>query len=110
MGQVVIFADSIGTKVQSSLTALSFPLGNLTNKIYRETEAYDILVSGHHPNQEHINILFPDYQTKNNNYDFDTVGLQQGFQFIGLNFQLNDVYLDLYNEKFKQSILKKPDQ
>jgi hypothetical protein len=110
MGQVVIFIDSIGAKVQSSLTTISFPLGNLSNKIYRESEAYDTLVSGQKPNKEHINILFPDYQTKNNNYDYDTVGIQQGFQFIGLNFQLDDVYLDLYNKKFNKSILKRPDQ
>ena len=32
--------------------------------------------------------------------------LKQQFQFIGMNFQMNDVYLDAYNNMFKTSIIK----
>ena len=108
MGKVVILVES-GAKVKSTLTPLvALTLGTLENQIYRETDAYDVLVSGQTPNKDYVNVLFPDYQPKNNNYDYETVGIKQGFQFIGLNFQLEDLYLDLYNEKFNQSILPQP--
>jgi len=109
MGKVIIFVDITGlngyeNSTLSNLTALH--LGTLTSQIYRETEAYDALESNLQPNDPNINILYPDFGNKSTNYDFNTVGLKQKFQFIGLNFQMNDVYLDAYNGIFKSSIIK----
>jgi hypothetical protein len=78
------------------------------NQIYRESVSYDLLESGNNPNIGFINVLYPNYQAKSLNFDFNTVGLKQSFQFIGLNFQTNDVYLDAYNKLFTSSILMQP--
>jgi hypothetical protein len=109
MRKVIIFVDitgltSFGKSSLASITSLQF--GTMSNQIYRESEAYDTLESQIFPNEETINILYPDYSPESNNYDFNTVGLKQQFQFIGMNFQTNDVYLDGYNGYFKSSILK----
>lgn len=112
MGKVVIMVDTNSKGIQGSILSplVALQLGTLTNQIYRETEAYDVLVSGASPNESKVNILYPDYQPKNNNYDYETVGIQQNFQFIGMNFQLEDVYLDAYNRKFNRSILTQPNK
>jgi hypothetical protein len=106
--KVIIFVDITGlTKFEystlSQITALQ--LGTMNNQIYRETDAYDILDTNIKPNETHVNLLYPDYAVKNTNYDFDTVGIQQNFQFIGMNFQMSDVYLDGYNSFFKSAIV-----
>jgi hypothetical protein len=108
-GKVIILVDITGmsgfeNSKLSTLTALQF--GTMTNQIYRESEAYDLLESGTSQNHTYINALYPDYQAKSLNYDFNTVGLKQQFQFIGLNFQTNDVYLDAYNKMFTSSIIE----
>jgi hypothetical protein len=110
-GKVIILVDITGISgLENSklypLTALQ--LGTMTNQIYRETEAYDLLESGVNQTDQ-IKVLYPDYQAKSLNYDFNTVGLKQQFQFIGLNFQTNDVYLDAYNKLFTHSIIQLPD-
>jgi hypothetical protein len=108
MGKVVILVERVGPSIQSTLSPLiALQLGTLDHKIYRETDAYDLLISGQTPIYR-VNILYPDYQPKNNNYDYETVGIQQGFQFIGMNFQLEDLYLEHYKQRFTSSILKKP--
>jgi hypothetical protein len=109
MEKVIIFVDITGltgyeSSSLSSVTALVF--GTMTSQIYRETEAYDLLDSNIHPNDPDINILYPDFGNKSTNYDFNTVGLKQQFQFIGMNFQGHDIYLDAYNKIFKSSIIK----
>jgi hypothetical protein len=109
MGKVIIFVDITGltgyeSSSLSNITALVF--GTMTNQIIRETDAYDMLETKQQPNESNINILYPDYSPKSTNYDFNTVGLKQQFQFIGMNFQMNDVYLDAYNGIFKSSIIK----
>jgi len=109
MGKVIIFVDITGltgyeSSSLSNVTTLVF--GTMTSQIYRETEAYDALDSNIQMNDPNINILFPDFGDKSTNYDFYTVGIKQKFQFIGLNFQMNDVYLDKYNGMFKSSIIK----
>ena len=109
-GKVIILVDITGISgLENSklypITALQ--LGTLTNQIYRESEAYYQLENGAH-DSEKIHVLYPDYQSKSNNYDFNTVGLNQKFQFIGMNFQMKDVYLDGYNKMFTRSILKQP--
>ena len=109
MGKVIIFVDITGltgyeSSSLSNITALVF--GTMTNQIIRETDAYDMLETEQKPNETNINILFPDYNPKSTNYDFNTVGLKQQFQFIGMNFQMNDAYLDAYNGIFKSSIIK----
>jgi hypothetical protein len=109
--KVIIFVDITGlTKFETSNLSLitSMQFGTMTNQIYRETDAYDIIDTGIRPNDSHINILYPDYSAKSTNYDFDTVGIKQYFQFIGLNFQMNDVYLNGYNTFFKSSIMQRP--
>jgi hypothetical protein len=111
-GKVTILVDITGltgfeNSTLSTITALQ--LGTLTNQIYRESEAFDIIQSGITPNVNHVNVLYPDYNPKSNNYDFYTVGMNQQFQFIGMNFQMNDIYLTKYNEFFKSSIIKQPD-
>lgn len=109
MGKVVILVERTGPKIQSILSPLvALELGTLDHKIYRETDAYDVLIAGQEPNKDHVNILYPDYQASSNNYDYETVGIQQGFQFIGMNFQLEDLYLDTYKSKFDCSILAIP--
>lgn len=107
-GKVIILVDITGlTGFENSklfpITALQ--LGTISNQIYRESEAYDLLETGVNANDTYINVLYPDYQSKSINYDFNTVGLKQHFQFIGLNFQMNDVYLDGYNKMFTSSII-----
>lgn len=108
-GKVIILVDITGiagfeNSKLAHLTALQ--LGTMTNQIYRETEAYDLLDTGVNHNNHYINVLYPDYQAKSLNYDFNTVGLKQQFQFIGLNFQTNDVYLDAYNKIFTSSMIE----
>lgn len=110
-GKVTILVDITGlngfeNSTLATITALE--LGTLTNQIYRESEAFEIIESGITPNVNHLNVLYPDYNPKSNNYDFYTVGMKQQFQFIGMNFQMNDVYLTKYNEMFKSSIIKQP--
>lgn len=109
MGKVIICVDTTGVTgyentTLSNITALV--LGTMTSQIIRETEAYDMLESKIEINDPNINILYPDFTNKSTNYDFNTVGLKQQFQFIGMNFQMNDVYLDAYNNLFKTSIIK----
>jgi hypothetical protein len=109
MGKVIIFVDITGLtgfekSNLSSITALQ--LGTMANQIIRETEAYDLLETKVQPNEKSINLLYPDFSQKSNNYDFVTVGIKQQFQFIAMNFQMNDVYLDKYNGLFKSSIIK----
>ena len=111
-GKVTIIVDITGlngyeNSILSAITALNF--GTMLNQIYRETDAFDLLDSGLDPNRANVNILYPDFNPKSNNYDFLTVGIKQRFQFIGLNFQMNDIYLTKYNEMFKSAILKQPD-
>jgi hypothetical protein len=111
-GKVVIFVDITGlngfeNSTLAPITALN--LGTLTNQIYRESEAFDLLDSGITPNKHYVNILYPDFNAKSHNYDFYTVGMKQQFQFIGMNFQMNDVYMTKYNEFFKSSIVKQPE-
>jgi len=109
MGKVVILVERTGPKIQSILSPLvALEFGTLDHKIYRETDAYDVLIAGQEPNKAHVNILYPDYQATSNNYDYETVGIRQGFQFIGMNFQLEDLYLETYNAKFDCSILAIP--
>jgi len=110
-GKVIILVDSTGLSSfenTSLYTITALQLGTMYNQIYRETESYDLLEGGNNPNIGFINLLYPDYQSKSLNYDFNTVGLKQSFQFIGLNFQTNDVYLDAYNKMFTSSILIQP--
>jgi hypothetical protein len=111
-GRVIIMVDITGLNgyENSSLAAITgLELGTMTNQIYRETEAFDLLDSGIAPNDFNVNVLYPDFSAKSNNYDYLTVGMKQKFQFIGLNFQMNDVYLSKYNEFFKSAIMKQPD-
>jgi hypothetical protein len=109
--KVIILVDLTGlTNFEGSNLALitALPFGTITNQIYRESDAYDLLDTGVNPNEDNVNILYPDFATKSSNYDFDTVGLKQQFQFIGMNFQMNDIYLDAYNGYFKSAIIKQP--
>lgn len=109
--KVIVLVDITGlTQFENSSLSLitALPFGTITNQIYRETDAYNILDTGIKPNTTNVNILYPDYNAKSTNYDFDTVGLKQNFQFIGMNFQMNDVYLDGYNQYFKSSIMLQP--
>ena len=109
--KVIILVDITGlsgfeNSKLNPITALQ--LGTMTNQIYRESDAYDLLESGIRKNDVYVNVLYPDYQSKNVNYDFNTVGLKQNFQFIGVNFQMNDIYLDGYNKFFTSSIVLQP--
>jgi hypothetical protein len=110
-GKVTILVDITGlhgfeNTLLAPITAINF--GTLTNQIYRETDAYDLLDPGIDPNRANVNILYPDFNPKSNNYDYYTVGIKQNFQFIGMNFQMNDVYMTKYHEQFKSSILIQP--
>lgn len=109
--KVIILVDITGLNgfANSKLIPITaLQLGTMTNQIYRESDAYDLLESGINKNETYVNVLYPDYQSKNVNYDFNTVGLKQNFQFIGLNFQMNDIYLDGYNKFFTSSIVLQP--
>jgi hypothetical protein len=110
-GKVIVMLDITGLSGISNsklVTLAALQLGTMSNQIYRESEAYNLLESGISPNVSSINVLYPDFQSKSTNYDFNTVGLKQKFQFIGLNFQMNDIYLDAYNKYFTSSIIKQP--
>lgn len=112
IGKVVILVDITGLNgyENSSLAPITaLNLGTLTNQIYRESDAFELLESGIYPNMVNVNVVYPDYKANSNNYDFYTVGIRQRFQFIGMNFQMNDVYLSKYNELFKSSIVKQPE-
>jgi hypothetical protein len=112
IGKVIVIVDITGLRgyensTLSPITALAF--GTIDNQVYRESDAFDLLDSGIDPNALHLNALYPDFNAKSINYDFNTVGIKQKFQFIGMNFQQNDVYLQNYNNFFKSSIVKQPD-
>jgi hypothetical protein len=110
-GKVIVLVESVGIsgfENTNLYTITALQLGTMYNQIYRESASYDLLESGNNPNVGFINVLYPDYQSKSLNFDFNTVGFRQSFQFIGLNFQTNDVYLDAYNKQFTSSILLQP--
>lgn len=104
IGKVVIMVDTTGlsgyeSSKLSKLSVVNF--GNIENRIIRAKDVYDENRRDRTP----LTILYPDLQTSSDNYDF-TLGLPLGIQFIGLNFQTKDQYLDAYNTFFANAAFK----
>jgi hypothetical protein len=83
----------------SKLSVVNF--GNIENRIIRAKDVYDENRRDRTP----LTILYPDLQTSSDNFDF-TLGIPLGIQFIGLNFQTKDQYLDAYNAFFANAAFK----
>jgi hypothetical protein len=104
MKKVIIIVDSTNgdpAKFNSSKLHLytTMTLGTQTNKIYREN---DVLNTSHNLQKlidlsNNINIVYPNLEYSNSNYDFVTTGINNCISFIGMNFQNNDIYLKEYN-------------
>lgn len=104
IGKVLIMVDTTGlsgyeSSTLSKLSVVNF--GNLENRIIRAKDVYDENRRSRSP----LTILYPNLQTSSDNYDF-TLGLPLGIQFIGMNFQTKDRYLDAYNEFFAEAAFK----
>lgn len=104
IGKVLIMVDTTGlsgyeSSTLSKLSVVNF--GNLENRIIRVKDVYDENRRSRSP----LTILYPNLQTSSDNYDF-TLGLPLGIQFIGLNFQTKDRYLDAYNAFFAEAAFK----
>jgi hypothetical protein len=107
LGKVIIVVDITGlTTFESSnlfkITGLK--LGTLRNKIYRENEIMNEVISDNTYADKFDNdvcVLYPTGNTSSSyNYDFVTSGIKNGIQFIGLNAQTNDTYLTSYNTEY----------
>ena len=104
IGKVVIMVDTTGlsgyeSSKLSKLSVVNF--GNIENRIIRAKDVYDENRRDRTP----LTILYPNLQTSSDNFDF-TLGLPLGIQFIGLNFQTKDQYLDAYNAFFANAAFK----
>jgi hypothetical protein len=104
IGKVVIMVDTTGlvgyeSSKLSKLSVVNF--GNIENRIIRFKDVYDENRRARTP----LTILYPNLQNSSDNYDF-TYGLPLGIQFIGMNFQTKDRYLDAYNTFFSNSAFK----
>ena len=104
IGKIVIMVDTTGlsgyeSSKLSKLSVVNF--GNIENRIIRAKDVYDENRRSHTP----LTILYPNLQTSSDNFDF-TLGMPLGIQFIGLNFQTKDRYLDAYNAFFANSAFK----
>jgi hypothetical protein len=105
MRKVIIIVDATHgdpAKFNSSKLHLytTMNLGTQTNNIYREDDIVNTIA--HDSNKfikvnKNLNILYPNLEYSNSNYDFVTSGINNGISFIGMNFQKNDIYLKEYN-------------
>jgi hypothetical protein len=104
IGKVVVMVDTTGLSGYdaSNLSKISVVnFGNIENRIIRAKDVYDENRRERTP----LTILYPNLQNSSDNFDF-TLGLPLGIQFIGLNFQTKDKYLDAYNAFFSNSAFK----
>ena len=104
IGKVVIMVDTTGLLgyESSNLSKLSMVnFGTMENRIIRAKDVYDENKRKRNP----LTILYPDLKTSSDNYDF-SLGFPLGIQFIGMNFQTKDKYLDAYNAYFADSAFK----
>lgn len=104
IGKVLVMVDTTGlsgyeSSTLSKLSVVNF--GTLENRIIRVKDVYDENRRSRNP----LTILYPNLQTSSDNYDF-TLGLPLGIQFIGMNFQTKDRYLDAYNAFFEEAAFK----
>jgi hypothetical protein len=104
IGKVVVMVDTTGlsgyeSSKLSKMSVVNF--GNIENRIIRAKDVYDENRRARTP----LTILYPNLQRSSDNFDF-TLGLPLGIQFIGLNFQTKDRYLDAYNSFFNNSAFK----
>ena len=103
---VVIIIDITGVQKElyykSKLSILSsLDIGNGDNVVYRDSDLVqqpdlEVLTTNS------LSFLYPDFSNSSNNYNF-AVGLKNKITFIGLSFQTNDVYLNIYNDMFSKS-------
>jgi hypothetical protein len=106
MKKIIIIVDTTGlTKFESSklypITCLM--LGTVNNQIYRESEVIGNMMNDDtlaDKLKDNLNMVYPDVSPSSENYDFVTTGINNGIQFIAMNAQTNDIYLDTYNTKY----------
>jgi len=104
IGKVIIMIDTTGLLgyESSNLSKLSMVnFGTIENRIIRAKDVYDENKRKRNP----LTILYPDLKTSSDNYDF-SLGFPLGIQFIGMNFQTKDKYLDAYNAFFSDAAFK----
>ena len=104
IGKVIIMVDTTGLLGygSSNLSMISMVnFGTIENRIIRAKDVYDENKRKRNP----LTILYPDLKTSSDNYDF-TLGFPLGIQFIGMNFQTKDKYLDAYNAYFSEAAFK----
>jgi hypothetical protein len=106
MRKIIIIVDTTGlTKFENSklypITALK--LGTVNNQIYRESDVVSNMLNNATFTdlfENYVNIIYPDVASSSENYDFVTTGINSGIQFIAVNAQTPDIYLDTYNTKY----------
>ena len=104
--KIIIIVDTTGlTNFQSSklYPIVALKLGTLTNQIHRESEVVSNMLNNESFEDifmNETNIIYPDITSSSENYDFVTTGINNGIQFIGMNAQTPDTYLETYNTKY----------
>lgn len=104
--KIIIVIDTTGlTNFESSklygITALK--LGTTPNQIYRQSDVVSNMINDDtfkNKFRNNLNMLYPDIETSSNNYDFVTTGINNGIQFIAMNAQTPDTYLNTYNTSY----------
>jgi hypothetical protein len=99
MSKVIIIIEKTPICVNYNNSKLknivALELGNTTNKIYRERDIVSYMSSDPEisANFRNINLLYPEISGNVENYDAVTIAKMSGIQFIAMNYQLNDEYL-----------------
>jgi hypothetical protein len=114
-GKVFILIDPTGCSNYSKSklrNICSLQLGTITNKIHRQsnvisnidtltlTNSNSTSIYGY---DNYLNVVYPDLNGDALNYDSITSGINLGIQFIGMNYQINDEYLNQFEYRFKKN-------
>jgi hypothetical protein len=74
------------------------------NAISSLNEDQSLFVESINTNNNGVNVLIPDKQAYNHNYDFIATGIRSGITFTALNFQYDDEQIKNYNKIFNSAI------
>jgi hypothetical protein len=108
LNKIIVETTNLNNFANSKLSNItSLQLGNsINNQIIRESDMVSSILNGSNNNfQNNLNILYPDINTTSLNYDYVTTGINTGIQFIGMNAQTYDIYLDKYNKYFTKAFM-----